>query len=190
MRETAPEYIVVDYDEYLRIEEASVDVRHELVGGVLNAMVGVTRRHSTIVANLVALLWPMARVSGCELHMGEVKLRINSSTVYYPDLMVVCDPNDIDPLVVAHPCLLVEVLSPSSIATDRREKLAAYRRIPSLLAYLVVHQNEQRVERYWRETVDAPWQVAFLTDGSVPVPCPHTLIALEDIYAGLSENMT
>lgn len=185
MRETAPAYIVVDYDEYLRIEEASVDVRHELVDGVLYAMVGVTRRHSLIVGNLFAALWTPARATGCELHTNEVKLRVDQSTVYYPDLMIVCDPEDTDPLVVSRPCLLVEVLSPSTSATDRREKLAAYRQIPSLLAYLVVHQDEQRVERYWRETVDAPWQVAFFTAGRVPVPCPETLIALTDIYAGL-----
>lgn len=185
MRETAPEYITVDYDEYLRIEEASVDVRHELVGGVLHAMVGVTRQHSTIVANLVAALWPRARDNGCELHAGEVKLRVAWDTVYYPDVMVACDPSDNDPLVVDRPCLVIEVLSPSTSATDRREKLLAYRTLPSLLAYLVIYQDEQRVERHWRETVDSPWQAAFLTAGSVPVPCPDTTIEIAEIYAGL-----
>lgn len=185
MRETALAYTSVDYDEYLRIEEASVDVRHELVGGVLHAMVGGTRRHSVIVANLVALLWPQARDEGCELHTGEVKLRVDRATVYYPDLMVACDPDDTNPLVVTRPCLVIVVLSPSTSATDLREKLAAYRTLPSLLAYLVVHQDEQRVERHWRETIDSPWQAAFRTAGSMPVPCPNTSIEIADIYAGL-----
>lgn len=185
MRETAPEYITVDYQEYLRIEEASTDVRHELVGGVLHAMVGASRRHNRMIMRLASLLDRAASDGPCEVFVNEVKLRIAWDTVYYPDAMVACDPNDDDPLVVNRPCLVIEVLSPSTSATDRREKLLAYRTLPSLLAYLVIHQDEQRVERHWRETVDAPWQVAFLTDGHVPIPCPETSIALVDVYAGL-----
>lgn len=185
MRKTAPEYLVIDYDEYLRIEEASADVRHELVGGVLHAMVGASRRHNRIIMRLSSLLDRTASDGPCEVFVNEVKLRVAWDTVYYPDVMVACDPSDDDPLVVNRPCLVIEVLSPSTSSTDRREKLAAYRMLPSLLAYLVIHQDEQRVERHWRETVDAPWQAVFLTDGHVPIPCPETSIALADIYTGL-----
>ncbi|PIV87973.1 MAG: Uma2 family endonuclease, partial [Hydrogenophilales bacterium CG17_big_fil_post_rev_8_21_14_2_50_63_12] len=44
------------------------------------------------------------------------------------------------------PCLLAEVLSPNTEATDRREKLTAYQRLPSLREYLLIAQDEMRVE--------------------------------------------
>jgi Uma2 family endonuclease len=178
-------YELVSYEEYLRIEEASRDVRYELVGGVLHAMVGASKRHSLIVGNMHARLWQASRGTGCSVFVNEVKLRVNDSTVYYPDLMVVCDPEDDDPLVASRPCLVIEVLSPSTAATDRREKMVAYRQIPTLLTYLVVHQDEQRVERHWRDTPDSAWHGAFLTEGSFPLPCPDMDLSLADIYASI-----
>ncbi len=71
----------------------------------------------------------------------------------YPDASVVCgrierDPEDRNAIV--NPVVLVEVLSDSTEAYDRNEKLAHYRRIPSLRDYLLVSQHERRVEHYQR----------------------------------------
>ena len=65
--------------------------------------------------------------------------------MYYPDVMVVCDPEDVDELIVSRPCLVVEVISPSTQLVDRREKLFFYRQIESLDGYLIVEQDERRV---------------------------------------------
>ena len=46
---------------------------------------------------------------------------------------------------------MVEVLSDSTMETDRREKLAAYRKLPGLRAYWIVSQSEQRVEMHARD---------------------------------------
>jgi Uma2 family endonuclease len=48
--------------------------------------------------------------------------------------MLACGPEGEDPLVEDDPCLVVEVASLSSETTDRREKLAAYKRMPGLRA--------------------------------------------------------
>ena len=44
------------------------------------------------------------------------------------------------------PCLVVEVLSPSTQRYDRREKRLAYTGLPSVLAYVVAHPDEVRLE--------------------------------------------
>jgi Uma2 family endonuclease len=59
---------------------------------------------------------------------------------YYPDVMVACGPDPGDPYVESEPCLVVEVVSSSTEQTDRREKLAAYKRMPGLEAYLIDSQ--------------------------------------------------
>ncbi|GAB5541905.1 MAG: Uma2 family endonuclease [Sandaracinaceae bacterium] len=55
----------------------------------------------------------------------------------YPDASVICDRFEADPEdpkghTAINPTVLVEVLSPSTEAYDRGEKLDHYRRIPSL----------------------------------------------------------
>src|SRR5688500_16788751 len=112
------EYDQVSYDEYLLIEEESIDVRHEYVDGFLYAMVGASKNHSVITGNIEAALRPAARRTQCRIYRTEVKLRVAPRRVYYPDLMVVCDPEDRnDSLIVTKPCLVVEVLSPGTRVT-------------------------------------------------------------------------
>jgi Uma2 family endonuclease len=177
------EYDQVSYEEYLQIEEASVDVKHEYVDGFLYAMVGASKNHSLIVSNLEAALRPVVRGTPCRIYRADVKLRVSPRRVYYPDLMVVCDPGDHDdPLIATMPCLVVEVLSPGTRGTDRREKRRPHEDIPTLLAYLMIYQDAQRVERHGRADPTSPWQTAFHTDGAVPLACPATSLALDDIY--------
>lgn len=55
-----------------------------------------------------------------------------------------------DPNAVINPRVLFEVLSEGSEAYDRGAKAAHYRRIPSLAEYVLVAQNEPRIEVYFR----------------------------------------
>ncbi|KAA3418717.1 Uma2 family endonuclease, partial [Streptococcus pneumoniae] len=60
-----------------------------------------------------------------------VKLRVSQRTFYYPDLMVVCGGVPPHTHYEEAPCLVVEVVSESTEAIDRREKLWRYREMPS-----------------------------------------------------------
>ena len=57
-------------------------------------------------------------------------------------------------IVARGPCAAVEVTSPSTARIDRGEKVDAYRRIPTLRAYLIIDHRRRRVERHWRATSD------------------------------------
>src|SRR5437868_3647689 len=56
-----------------------------------------------------------------------------------------------------NPTLLVEVLSPSTAAYDRKTKALQYRSIPSLAEYILVAQDQIRIERWSRDGEDE-WQ--------------------------------
>ncbi len=74
-------------------------------------------------------------------------LRAAEDVLYYPDVMVVC--GDDETLLQEAPCLVVEVISPSTEAIDRREKLLAYKKkLLSLRVYLMVDQQRRHVERH------------------------------------------
>jgi Uma2 family endonuclease len=184
MRDTT-RHDLVSVEEYLRIEEASVDVRHEYVRGVLYAMAGATRRHNQIVLNIASRLLIGSGDSPCAVHAETVKVRVAEDVIYYPDVVVTCDPADSDPLIINHPCLVIEVLSPSSITADRGSKLHHYLGVPDLQGYLVVYLDEQRVEWYWRNERDGTWQLEFKTDGAIQLPCPQIELSLTEVYRGL-----
>jgi Uma2 family endonuclease len=183
-RMTSPGHRPLTFEEYLRLEESS-PTRHELVGGVMHAMNGATRRHARIVMNISVRLATIARGGPCQVIATDVKLRAAREVVYYPDVMVACGPHDDNDIVVDDPCLVVEVTSPSTARTDRREKLAASRQIASLRAYLIVNQRVRRVERHWRDDGGDWWHATIEGDGRVPIPCLDTELALDEIYEGL-----
>jgi Uma2 family endonuclease len=171
-------------DEYLALEE-SATVRHEYVGGEIFAMVGATKRHNRIIGNTSGRLWGTARGGPCRVYSESVKLRVADDVIYYPDVMVACGPEGDDPHIEDDSCLVVEVVSPSTETTDRREKLAAYKRMPGLRAYLIVSQDRRWVESHLRSE-DGVWLRGDLVDeGRFPVPCPETDLSLAEVYEGL-----
>lgn len=170
--------------EFLRYEELS-EIRHEYVAGELYAMSGVTRRHNRIAGNIFARLLAAAGEGPCQPLIVDVMFRVADDAIYYPDVMVACDGGDDASRVVTDACLVVEVTSPSTRRIDRGEKLAAYRRCPSVQAYLVVEQGERLVERHWRDGTGT-WQHETLTAGTIPVPRPSTALSIDEIYRGVS----
>jgi Uma2 family endonuclease len=175
-------------EEYLRAEETAT-VRHEYVGGEVHAMTGGTLRHNRIALNVTTRLHAAARRGPCQIFVNDVKVRAASDVIYYPDVVVSCAAQDDRGVIARDPCVVVEVLSPSTRTTDRREKLANYKRIRSLRAYLVVEQRERAVERHWRHEGGAWWreEVSDVTDASsVAVPCPDAVLTLDEIYEGVT----
>jgi Uma2 family endonuclease len=182
MAERSKTHDLLTVEEYLKLEETAT-VKHEYVAGTIHAMVGTTKRHNQIAGNIFAHLWNRARGGPCRVYASDVKVRIDD-VVYYPDVMVACEPADDDPLVEHTPCLIVEVTSPGTESIDRREKVFNYRKIPSLKAYLIVDQSRHWIERHWRDD-EGYWRQGGLNDGAIPVPCPETRLPLDEAYEGL-----
>ena len=173
--------------------EQRTEVKHEYLDGQIVAMGGASRAHGLLALSLSALLLPHARRKGCQLFTADMKVRIDhdsGSWFYYPDLVLACDPTDREPLYVRRPCLLVEVLSPSTEHIDTREKLLAYRLLPSLREYLLLRQDTLHAELYQRRD-DGGWTHQRLKqkDDAFSLLCLQVSVSLRDIYADISELM-
>lgn len=186
---TSPRQIM-SVEEYLSFEEAS-SVRHELVDGEVHMQAATSQTHNVTAGNLFALLRNAVDDDACRVFQHDMRLRVDERTMYYPDVMVVCDPEDRNEPFVSNPCLIVEVLSPSTASTDRREKLLAYRRLPALQAYIIVYQDEPHVVRHWRDKNGAWWQTEIFglaNEETVRFPCPVIDLSLARIYRGADES--
>jgi len=169
-------------EEYLALERAT-GLKHEYVLGQVYALAGATEDHNRIALNIAAALLPAARARGCRVVGSDQKLQPGNDLYYYPDVQVLCDPADDDRLVKRRPCVIVEVSSEGTEATDRREKLLVYRGIASLQLYLIVVQDRREVTVHFRDAAGV-WQTrqAVGTD-SIEIGClgDHEL-SLDAIY--------
>lgn len=117
-------------------------------------MSGGTLGHNIICVNIATNLRNRLRGSGCDVYVCDAKVQIASSdSFYYPDVVVDCSGCSKDDVTIETPIMIFEVLSRSTVSTDRNEKLAAYQSIPTLRDYVLVHQSQRLVEHY-KKTAD------------------------------------
>lgn len=168
-------------EDYLAAERVA-ELRHEYVDGEVFAMVGASRRHNQIAGTLYTAIRQAARHRGCEAYIGDVKVRVEAANAYYyPDVVATCSSGDDDPCIVRAPTLIVEVLSDSTAAVDRREKRANYQTIPSLREFVLVAQDERLVEIYRRRPEG--WVADVVTEGDVLLESLDAFLSLDELYA-------
>ena len=189
-----PPQTLVTVDDYLEGEQAT-EVKHEYLAGQVVAMGGASDKHGLIAGALYAALLPAARRKACQLFSAEMKVRVDhdgESYFYYPDLLLSCQPDDKESAYYRrHPCLLVEVLSPSTERIDTREKLLAYRLLPSLREYLLLRQDRMQADLY-QLSDEGRWQHTVFTqpDEALALRCLEVAVDLRDVYADVPELLT
>ncbi|PSO83091.1 MAG: hypothetical protein BRC55_10490 [Cyanobacteria bacterium SW_8_48_13] len=137
--------------EYLEWEPTQ-EIRYEYIDGEIFAMTGGTKSHNRIALNLVTALDSYLLEKGCDIYIADVKVQVSLAASYhYPDVVVTCNSRDQDSSqFVQYPCLIVEVLSPSTEAYDRGGKFAQYRKLESLQEYVLIQSEKIGVECFRR----------------------------------------
>ena len=137
--------------EYLAMEVESPE-RHEYINGEMVLMTGGTPNHNRIAGNFYAELKAALKRQPYDIFITDQRLWVPAINVYtYPDVMVmqepiVTAPNRTD--TVMNPLLIAEILSKSTQGYDRGDKFAAYRTIDGFQEYLLLHQDDYRIEQY------------------------------------------
>jgi len=174
--------------EYLAWEREQTE-RHEYFSGEVFLQAGGTRRHSLISTNVATIIGGMLKSEECEAHGSDMRVHVEATGYHaYPDVLVVCPPvqgNSDD--VISNPILLVEVLSPSTADFDRGGKFGHYRQIPALKEYLVLWQDEARVEQHTR-TPDGLWLLREIAgvESTVHLESIGKSLSLTDVYDKVS----
>ena len=149
-----PYRVAMSVEEYLALDRASQDVRYEYIDGIVTMLAGGTTNHSRICVNIVGELRTAVRGKSCQVFNSDLKVGISATRYVYPDASVSCDPRDLEERgdIIHHPCLVIEVLSPRTEASDRRQKFTYYRACSSVQEYVLVSTDEQAVDVYRRAT--------------------------------------
>lgn len=146
-----PHTPTVSISDYLNQERVG-DTRHEYLSGHVFAMGDSSELHNTVAGELFASIYAQLP-DECRAFMSDMKVKVevgDNTFFYYPDIVVACGPNERNQCYRSNPRLIVEVLSPSTRRTDLGEKLLNYSQTPSLLEYVIVHQDNPHVHVYRR----------------------------------------
>jgi Uma2 family endonuclease len=167
--------------EYLTGERES-PVRHEYVEGEVYAMAGASDRHNRIAGNIYARLSTHLGEGPCEPFISDMKVKVSPEVFYYPDVVVTCDAVGADAYFREEPRLIVEVISPSTERIDRHEKMMAYKSVPSLHEYVLVSQEEMRVEVYRRKGAEWDAQIFTATEEQLQLASVELSLSVGEIY--------
>jgi Uma2 family endonuclease len=171
------------FRDYLQVEEMS-GVKHEYLDGEIYAMAGRSLLHAALSGSILAMLH--RQLSGrCRVYTSDLRVRVRATGLAsYPDVTVVCGPIETDTEnkdTVVNPSLVVEVLSPATIAYDLGKKFDHYAQMPSLKAVVYVWQDQPRIEV--RERVGNVWRTSVTeSEGTAAISALDCRLDVDSLY--------
>jgi Uma2 family endonuclease len=173
-------------EDYLALERRA-EFKSEYFDGEIFAMSGASEAHNLIVANTVVDLGVQLKKRPCKLYPNDMRVKVSPTGLFtYPDVVVVCgqprfDDSHQDTLL--NPTLIVEVLSDSTEAYDRGRKFEHYRKLESLMEYVLIAQHRPHVESYRRQP-DQRWVLTESDglDSKLRLDAIDCELALAEIY--------
>ncbi len=172
-------------DEFLPWAERQPKGRYELHDGKVILMFPERAAHwKTKAAVFLALRNAIAEAAlQCHAVPDGATVRILQSTACEPDALVYCGEEvPADAVEVPNPVIVVEVLSPSTQAGDRKDKLMGYFAVPSVHHYLIV-DPEKKLVIHHRRTADATLSTRIASEGELRLYPPGLTLGIPELFA-------
>lgn len=174
-------------EEEYKVFEAASPRKHEYYQGEIFAMTGGTEPHNLLAGNAHASLHAQLRRRPCRVYNSDQRVKVMATGLHtYPDITVVCgQPQFLEParLTITNPTVIIEVLSPSTERYDRGAKFQQYRTIPSLQDYILIVQDDYRMEHYMRHE-SGIWHLyeAVGLTAQIVLRSIDCVLTVEDVY--------
>lgn len=162
------------------------DQRYEFDGFQPVAMTGGTLGHSRLTRNVNRQLANRLAGSGCQPLGPDAGVATVGDTVRCPDAVVTCTEFSNRDRLVPNPVVVFEVISPSSVRTDRIAKLREYQAVPTIRRYVIVEPDAAAVTVLSRDGADEAFRTAGLgEDDILSLPEIGIEIPVAAIYEGI-----
>lgn len=165
--------------DYLK-NELDSDSKHEYIEGQMYAMAGASKNHQRITLNISSIFKTHLKNTPCDTFASDIKVKIGDLAVFYPDVIVDCEPETANEYYTEQPLIIVEVLSKSTRRMDETTKRRLYQTLPSLQEYVLIEQDIVDIEICRRSE---GWQPEhyFMGDGIIFAAIELT-VSVNDIY--------
>jgi Uma2 family endonuclease len=182
--ENFPQFTPLEYLEW----EAQQELRYEFVDGKVRPIANETLDRAIITTtNFSTMLQEHLNCTICRVFGTNVKVQtLESNSFCYPDLSVSGDVHDRSANnFISHPCLIVEVLSPTTEVYDRGDKFALYRQSPSLQEYVLVSTDRIHLDVY-RQPTAGMWEFSAYSSGdTIELISVNFSFEIDRVYDGI-----
>ena len=173
-------------DEYLKIERNST-TKHELLGGKVLSLAGSNRTRSLIGSNTTIAIGNRIHGQKNEIYAGNMRVQMSPARVSYPDVIVVSSkPAFIDNQsdVLLNPTIVAEIYSKNASSLVKTEKLESYLAMDSIREYLLIKEDEMRVEHYAKQNAKQ-WIYRIYNDREeiISMESINCKVSVAEIYA-------
>jgi len=172
--------------QYLEIDRTA-ERGSEYCAGEMFPMTAVSLTHDRIFRNALRSLEAQLRDQSCEPAGSNLRVRSGPEGPYfYPDILVfrgapILEDSNQDTLLDV--TAIIEILSPSTERYDRTFKFEHYQKLPSFQHYVLIAQNEAKVEHRRRQP-DRSWTAIVSSDplAVVELSAIGCVMSLANIY--------
>jgi Uma2 family endonuclease len=168
--------------EFRAWADAQPSWKYERIGGLVFAMAPESVLHADRKGGVYRSLHNAVRAAGlpCRAYVDGPTVEVEDND-FVPDVILRCGPPVTSGMTIPDPMVVVEVLSPSTQVVDLTTKREAYFQIPSVMHYLVVSPDTQRVQRFSRRAEGIV--ETLITSGHIDLDPPEIAITVDDIYS-------
>jgi Uma2 family endonuclease len=183
LKKEDPLYTYYDYEGFTE------DERYELIDGIAYAMAPVpTPVHQGLSSKLNVLLANFLSDKPCDVFAAPIDVRLDAKyesdktdgTVLQPDLIVICDKEQIgEKAIIGAPTLVVEILSPSNSLDEMDRKFSKYMK-SGVQEYWVVSPEEKSINLFLLQ--DKKFAAYSGDDELVSQALPSFRLKLSDLF--------
>ena len=173
-------------EEYLKMERRSA-TKSEFFDGKILANAASNRSNNLIATNATIAIGSRLQGQKCEIYVNDMRVKLSSKHICYPDVVIVNGvPSFIDNAfdTLVNPTVVIDILSKNTSFQDKTEKLECYLALTSIREYLIIKEDEMRVEHYFKQN-PKQWiyRIYDAREDVISVDSVNCKVSLAEIYA-------
>ncbi len=179
---------IYSVEEFLHSERDN-SRKHEQIDGKILSTDSSNRISNLIASNAVIAIGSRLQGQKSEIYVNDMCVKLSNKRYSYPNLVVVNgEPSFIDRKsdILLNPAIVLEIFSKDSSSNDKTEKLECYLAMDSIREYILVKEDEMRVDHYAKQNAKQwVYRIYNQRDDVISIEAANCKVSLAEIYAQL-----
>ena len=145
------------------------------------------RMNNLIATNITIAVGSRVQGQKCEIYVNDMPVKLDAKHICYPDVVVVSgEPSFVDREsdMLLNPTVSFDIFSKNTSFQDKTEKLECYLAMNSIRDYILIKEDEMRVEHYAKQNAKQwIYRIYNERDDIISVDSINCKVSLAEIYA-------
>ena len=145
------------------------------------------RMNNLIATNITIAVGSRVQGQKCEIYVNDMPVKLDAKHVCYPDVVVVSgEPVFVDKEsdLLLNPTVAYDIFSKNTSFQDKTEKLECYLAMNSIREYILIKEDEMRVEHYAKQNAKQwVYKIYNERDDVISIDSVNCKISIAEIYA-------